>query len=109
MEKQKWVRHKALTVQLERKTNHPQTMGLKRNHSEEEDDEKSPGAEEWGRLFQATKKDLPSWFILKRHLKFRILETDFQSKLIMHFTHQSFHLQSIYAILKCFQLKTFAN
>lgn len=30
MEKQKRVHHKALTAQLERKTNHPQTMGLKK-------------------------------------------------------------------------------
>lgn len=51
----------------------PSNNGAKRrNGSEEDDDEKRPGAEEWRRLFQATKKDLPSLFILKTHLKFRI-------------------------------------
>lgn len=73
MEKQKRVQHKPLTAQLERKKKTPSNNGAKRrNGSEEDDDEKRPGAEEWRRLFQATKKDLPSLFILKTHLKFRI-------------------------------------
>ena len=36
---------------------------------------------------------------LRHILEFRILETDLQSKLVVHFIHQSFHQQYIYTVL----------